>query len=90
MERLNKYFNQQQQFMLADLTTLVEIESPSRDKTAVDRVSRQVADWMQAAGAQVEIHPQHKTGDCVLGRWTGASGAEGGVDQQANSLLYSV
>ena len=32
---------------------------------------------MQAAGAQVEIHPQRKTGDCVLGRWAGASGAGG-------------
>jgi glutamate carboxypeptidase len=61
--------------MLTDLTTLVEIESPSHDKTAVDRVGRVAAEWMQEAGAQVEAHPQPNTGDCVLGRWNGADGS---------------
>ena len=74
MERHKDYFNQQTQSMVADLTRLVEIESPSHDKTAVDQVSRLVAEWMQAVGAQVEIHPQPNTGNCVLGRWDGADG----------------
>ncbi len=71
MTDFNEYFNTQAERMLADLTTLVEIESPSHDKAAVDRVSHQVAAWMDAAGAQVETHPQPSAGDCVLGRWPG-------------------
>lgn len=76
MNKLSEYFTSLTDSMLADLTTLVEIESPSHDKRAVDQVSRQVAEWMQAAGAQVEIHPQPNTGDCVLGRWAGTHEAD--------------
>jgi glutamate carboxypeptidase len=72
MKITNEYFNQQTAKMLADLTTLVEIESPSHDKAAVDGVGRMAAAWMWEAGAQVEIHHQPNTGDCVLGRWNGA------------------
>lgn len=76
MKQFNEYFNQQTKAMLADLTALVEIESPSRDKAAVDRVGRQVAAWMRADGLEVEIHPQRKAGDCVLGYRAGAGRAE--------------
>lgn len=51
------------------LQTLVEIESPSHDKTAVDRVGAIVAEEARKKGAQIEIVPNQKTGDHVIARW---------------------
>ena len=55
--------------MLALLRRLVETESPSHDKAAVDRVGAIVADECHRLGAQVEIHPQTTAGDQVEARW---------------------
>ncbi len=74
MPTLQSYFHDQQQSILSLLRELVEIESPSEDKTAVDRVGARVADWMRAAGGAVQIFPQTLVGDAVLGRWKGAAG----------------
>lgn len=52
------------------LKTLVETESPSHDKTAVDRVGAIVAEEARKLGAQVEIVRNHtETGDHVIARW---------------------
>jgi glutamate carboxypeptidase len=51
------------------LKTLVEIESPSHDKAAVDRVGALVAAEAQRLGAKVEIIPNAETGDHVLARF---------------------
>ncbi len=51
------------------LRQLVEMESPSTDKAAVDRVVRYVAERARAAGAEVTIVPQARWGDHVLARW---------------------
>jgi glutamate carboxypeptidase len=51
------------------LKTLVETESPSHDKSAVDRVGALVAEQARNLGAQVEIIPNQETGDHVLMRW---------------------
>lgn len=51
------------------LRGLVEIESPSTDKAAVDRVVRFVAERARAAGAEVTIIPQERWGDHLLARW---------------------
>jgi len=51
--------------MLALLKRLVECESPSRDKAAVDQVGALVAEECRRLGAQVEIHPQTTAGDHV-------------------------
>jgi glutamate carboxypeptidase len=48
------------------LKSLVETESPSHEKAAVDRVGAIVADEMRNLGAQVEIIPNKETGDHVL------------------------
>jgi glutamate carboxypeptidase len=55
--------------MLAFLKKLVETESPSHDKAAVDRVGALVAEEARRIGASVEILPQVQTGDLVLARW---------------------
>jgi glutamate carboxypeptidase len=56
--------------MLAFLKQLVETESPSRDKAAVDRVGKIVADECRKLGASVELLPNRETGDHVLARFS--------------------
>ncbi|MCI0556415.1 MAG: M20 family metallopeptidase [Anaerolineae bacterium] len=51
------------------LKTLVETESPSHDKPAVDRVGVIVAEEARKLGAAVEVIPNQDTGDHVLARW---------------------
>jgi glutamate carboxypeptidase len=64
--------------MINLLQQLVETESPSSDKSAVDRVGVIVADECRKLGAQVEIHPQVKTGDHIVARFPTAVG-KGGI-----------
>jgi glutamate carboxypeptidase len=52
------------------LQTLVETESPSHDKVAVDRVGVIVAEEARKLGADAEIIPNDETGDHVLARFT--------------------
>ncbi|MCC6300241.1 MAG: M20 family metallopeptidase [Anaerolineales bacterium] len=51
------------------LKLLVETESPSHDKTAVDRVGAIVAEEARKLGAHVEVIPNTKTGDHILARF---------------------
>lgn len=51
------------------LKTLVETESPSHDKAAVDRVGAIVAEEARKLGAQVDTIPNIETGNHVLARW---------------------
>ncbi len=55
--------------MIALLKKLVESESPSHDKSAVDRVGQIVAEFAGSLGAQVSIEPRVETGDQVVARW---------------------
>ena len=52
------------------LKTLVETESPSHDKAAVDRVGAIVAEESRKLGAQIEVVP----GEPTLVRWPVESG----------------
>jgi glutamate carboxypeptidase len=47
------------------LRSLVEIESPSGDKAAVDRAGALVARWAEAQGGDVKRHPQAAFGDVL-------------------------
>jgi glutamate carboxypeptidase len=60
--------------MLALLKKLVETESPSTDKAAVDRVGAIVAGEARRLGATVETLPSASAGDQVLARWGQGSG----------------
>ncbi|MBK6791793.1 MAG: M20 family metallopeptidase [Anaerolineales bacterium] len=51
------------------LKLLVETESPSHEKAAVDRVGAIVVDEARKLGAAVEIIPNAVTGDHVIARW---------------------
>ena len=65
------------------LKLLVETESPSHDKNAVDRVGVIVAEEARKLGAQVEIRPNKETGDHVLMRFT----PHGDAAQEKSILL---
>jgi glutamate carboxypeptidase len=52
------------------LKTLVETESPSYSKAAVDRVGAIVAAEARRLGAQIEIIPNQETGDHVLAHFS--------------------
>ncbi len=51
--------------MISLLKRLVEIESPSKDKIAVDRVGVLIAGECERLGAQVKVHVQRETGDHI-------------------------
>ena len=51
------------------LKLLVETESPSHDKSAVDRVGAIVAEQARQLGADVEVIPSQETGDHILARF---------------------
>lgn len=53
------------------LKRLIETESPSHDKAAVDRVGRIVAEECSKLGCQLEVIPNQKTGDHILARFPG-------------------
>lgn len=59
------------------LKQLVETESPSYDKSAVDRVGALIADECRKLGAQIEIHPQAETGDHIVARFPGTVDGRG-------------
>ncbi len=51
------------------IKSLVETESPSHDKSAVDRVGAIVAEEARALGAQTEIIPNLETGNHIIARF---------------------
>ena len=60
--------------MIALLKKLVEIESPSQDKAAVDRVGAALAEDCRQRGAKVEMVPNKVTGDHLIARWGSGPG----------------
>jgi glutamate carboxypeptidase len=60
--------------MLALLKRLVETESPSHEKTAVDRVGAIVAEECRHLRALVKVHVQEIVGDLVEARWGEGTG----------------
>ena len=69
MPELRAYFDERTEQMLDLLRRLVEIESPSTEKAATDRIGRFVAGLAREAGAAVTVVPQDRWGDHVLARW---------------------
>jgi len=55
--------------MLALLKRLVETESPSSDKAAVDRVGAIIVDECQRLGAQIEVIHNETAGDHIIAHW---------------------
>lgn len=70
-------FHSQTDKMLDLLIHLVEIESPSTDKAAVDRLGEWLAGELRQLGAQVEIDRQAKAGNNLTARWNPQPGQAG-------------
>jgi glutamate carboxypeptidase len=60
------------------LTRLVEIESPSTDKAAVDRLGEEIIQELSKLGASVTVDEQSAVGNHIIGRW-GASTRDGHI-----------
>lgn len=56
------------------LQQLVEIESPSREKAAVDRMGARVMTELHQLGASITIDKQATTGDHIIGHWGNSQG----------------
>ncbi|MCP4142212.1 MAG: M20 family metallopeptidase [Chloroflexi bacterium] len=62
--------------MVALLKKLVETESPTSDKKAVDRVGVILTEASQKLGAELAFYPQEKRGDHIVAKW---GEGEGGI-----------
>ncbi len=57
-----RYFTEQQDRMVETIRELVEIESPSDNKPAVDRIATFLAAQFQALGGRTRLHPSNDFG----------------------------
>jgi glutamate carboxypeptidase len=74
MENIMLHFETRKPQMIALLKKLVEIESPTSDKAAVDRVGAVIAAECRQLGAQVEVVPNPLAGDHLIARWGAGPG----------------
>lgn len=66
---LRSYLTRHCDSMVDLLKELVSIESPTSDKTAVDRMGERVTGELRRLGAAVTVHPRTGVGDIVEARW---------------------
>jgi glutamate carboxypeptidase len=71
-ERL-RYFSQRLDRMVDTVRDLVEIESPSDNKPAVDRIATFLAPKFEALGGRARLHPSNEFGDSLQVDFPGPS-----------------
>ena len=69
MTNLINHFTQRTDEIVDLLRQLVEIESPSTDKPATDRIAQFVAQVARDLGGSVTTHHQEQRGDHLVARW---------------------
>jgi glutamate carboxypeptidase len=74
-ERRLAYFAQRRDQVISTIRELVEIESPSDNKAAVDGVCAAVAQKFAALGGTVKVHPAKDLGNHLQVDFAGRSGA---------------
>lgn len=82
MDRLLDTFEAHKSALLDEIKQLVEIESPSTNKAAVDRMGSVLKQKLAALGCSIEVVSNTSYGDCIIGRW-GATKEHGAVDDKA-------
>ena len=60
-----RYFSEHLDRMVETIRQLVEIESPSDNKPAVDRIAAFLAPRFEALGGRTQFHPSHDFGDSL-------------------------
>ena len=73
-QKLGSLLHARQAAMVAHLTQLVEMESPSDHKPALDRLAAVLAEQAAAVGARTEVLHQTVAGDFVRARWGSGAG----------------
>lgn len=68
-QQILSYLHEHRDEMVDLLTRLVEMESPSGDKAALDRLAAFLAERLRELDADVQILPQTEAGDHVRARW---------------------
>ena len=82
------YCQQHQGEMLSLLKHMVEIESPSDDKAAVDRMGAFLAEVFERLGGKVTFYPQQQAGNHLKAEFAGGpSGRTSGRDSGKPALL---
>jgi glutamate carboxypeptidase len=79
------YFEQRRDGLVATIRQLVEIESPSDDKRAVDRIAGFLKPKFEALGGRARLHPSNKFGDSLQVDFAGTRG--GSTNRQPVLLL---
>jgi glutamate carboxypeptidase len=72
-ERL-RYFEAEQDAMVRTITEFVEIESPSDNKAAADRIGKLLAEKFESAGGRARLHRTQDFGDHVQINFPGREG----------------
>ena len=72
----SRYFELHRQDMIQTIRQMVEIESPSDDKTAVDQLGAWLAGRLEQLGGQVHFHKQQKVGNHVQADFRGKKKAK--------------
>lgn len=76
MTDLMSFFQDRNEGTISLLKNLVEHESPSHDKAAVDGLGAFLRAHLEGLGAKVQVHPRQEVGDILLGTWNAeAAGA---------------
>jgi glutamate carboxypeptidase len=70
------YFNERRDAIVSTVRELVEIESPSDNKAAVDRIAEAVASRFSGLGGEVRVHPAKDFGDHLQVDFPGRSAAK--------------
>jgi glutamate carboxypeptidase len=73
-QRLSAFLHAHQADMVAHLTQLVEIESPSDHKPSLDRLAAVLAEQALDFGAEVTVYARDTAGDIVCARWGDGDG----------------
>lgn len=74
-DRLVAAIERRKEELLREIREIVEIETPSTDKAAVDRLGKVLAGKLADLGCKVTTIPREGYGDCLVGRWAPAGAA---------------
>lgn len=78
-QRILAYLRSHQDEMVAHLQQLVELESPTSDKAAIDRLGAVLAEQLRATGAAVDVQAQASAGNHLRARWGAGQASNDGL-----------